>query len=113
MSDGFLESLLRSDKRIRMVTYLKDFSSKPRRVSRGGLVSIDAKNDEAFTTITVPAVLGALLQFEGDFGKLRFVGGMYGNLNFVFFSRPEGIYIVSYDKVPMEEIVENLEKVLN
>jgi len=113
MSDDYLNALLRSDPRIRTVAYLKDPFTQPKRVARSGIVSIDAKRDEAFTTICIPAVMGSLQQYCDDFGELLFVGGVYERLNFVFFSNEAGIFVISYDKVPMDKIVDNLRKVID
>jgi hypothetical protein len=108
-----MHNLLETHPSIRTVFYVERPNAKPERIARKDLTNIDTTRDEQFTNLVVPVILGGLTRYEDSFGEFELSGACFRRLNFFFFQLGESIFIISYDKVPIEEVIIKLKATID
>jgi hypothetical protein len=108
-----MNKLLEAHPSIRTVSYVEKPHTAPERIAREGLTNIDTTRDEQFTNLVVPVILGGLTRYEDSFGEFELSGACFQKLNFFFFQQGESIFIISYDKVPIEEVIIKVKSIID
>jgi hypothetical protein len=103
-----MEELLHIHPAIRTVRKVDRTLTNTVLISRKGLDNISTARDQEFSMLVIPVMIGGLDKYSDEFGQLELCGAFFKKLNFFFFMKDGDYYIVSYDKVPMEDIIPKL-----
>jgi hypothetical protein len=108
-----MRTLLEAHPSIRTVSYIEKPMTNPIKIARIGLNDIDTTRDEQFANLVVPVILGGLEKYQDRFGDFELSGACFQKLNFFFFKKGESTFIISYDKVPIEEVIVKLKTIID